>query len=174
MGKVSFIPDEHLLGYLDGTLSASEKEQVAQALISEPKVKDRLEELSYIHHQLAMVQVEEPSRNFTQRVMERLDQYPLRTGFLTQNGILLLTGVFIAVGLATFLLVQGVFDTTTTIDLNQMGLQKNYIHQELPSIPFNGKVVVNIIILVNIALAFLVLDRAVFKPWFERRRNMFT
>jgi len=29
---------------------------------------------------------------------------------------------------------------------------------------------VNIIILLNLALAFLVLDRAILKPWFERRR----
>jgi hypothetical protein len=30
--------------------------------------------------------------------------------------------------------------------------------------------VMNVIILLNLALAFLVLDRAVLKPWFERRR----
>jgi hypothetical protein len=47
-----------------------------------------------------------------------------------------------------------------------------YLDWELPEIPFNGKLIVNLIIIANIALAFIVLDRAVLKPWFERRRNM--
>jgi hypothetical protein len=67
-------------------------------------------------------------------------------------------------------LSAGVFDGTSSIDLNQTLLPNKYIQQSLPTISFNGKMVMNVIILLNLALAFLVLDRAVLKPWFERRR----
>lgn len=171
MGKQLIISDDHLLNYLDGTLSLPEKERIEQLLAANPGVLARLEQLRSIHNQLSAIKIEEPSRNFTQKVMERLS-YPLASGFSVRNGILLLGGVLVAVGIAAFLLAGGVFDATTSIDLNQMVVPNKYISKELPSISLNGKFIVNLIVLANIALAFLVLDRAVLKPWFERRRNM--
>jgi hypothetical protein len=171
MGKQPIISDEHLLNYLDGVLSLPEKEQLEQILTTDSIVVARLEKLRSIHNQLAVVRIEEPSRNFTRKVMEQLN-YPLASGFSVRNSILLLAGVLVAVGIATILLAAGVFDATTSIDLNQIVVSNKYISKELPSISLNGKFIVNLIILANIALAFLVLDRAVLKPWFERRRNM--
>jgi hypothetical protein len=78
----------------------------------------------------------------------------------------------IAVGIGAFLLSAGVFDSTGAIDLNDMGIQNKYIQESLPTIPVNGKLIMNVIIMLNIALAFLVLDRAILKPWFERRTRM--
>lgn len=173
MGKQLMISDDHLLNYLDGTLSLPEKQQVEQLVATDPGTAARLEQLRFIHNQLAVVQIEEPSRNFTQKVMERLS-YPLASGFSVKNGILLLVGVLIAVGIATTLLAAGVFDATTSIDLNQLVVANKYISKELPSISLNGKFIVNLIVLANIALALLVLDRAVLKPWFERRSNLTT
>jgi hypothetical protein len=65
-----------------------------------------------------------------------------------------------------------VFDTSGSIDLNQTIVPNKFIQQPLPSIPFNGKLVMNVIIILNLALAFLVLDKAVLKPWFEKRARL--
>jgi hypothetical protein len=105
--------------------------------------------------------------------MSKLDQYPVQSkSFSSLNGILLLAGVLVAVGIGSLLLAGGVFDGSSVIDLNQAIDTSKYIQKPLPSIPFNGKLVVNIIIMLNLALAFLMLDKAVLKPWFEKRARL--
>ena len=76
----------------------------------------------------------------------------------------------------SLLLSAGVFDSTNTLELMDIVIQNKYIdiNKSLPSIPFNEKMVVNIIILLNLALAFVVLDRTVLKPWFEKRKINFS
>jgi len=172
MNKIPQPLDNKLLELIDGTLSAHDKEQLEQQLAASPELKRRFDELSQINYSLKSSVHEQPSKYFTQRVMAKLDSYPVRTGLSARNGLLLLAGVLVAIGIGSFLLAAGVFDSSGSIDLNNMVLQNQYIKEPLPSIPFNGKLVVNIIIMLNIILAFLVLDRTILKPWFERRANM--
>lgn len=164
------IQDEKLFEYIDGGLKGVEKENIEQLLKGSPALQARLEELRSLDTNLRLVSIEQPSKNFTQRVMHKLDQYPLRSGnFPLRNGIFLLIGVLVAVGVGSLLVAAGVFDGTSSIDLNQTIVPNKYI-QKLPTFTIDGKLVVNIIILLNLALAFMVLDRAVLRPWFERRR----
>ena len=140
-------------------------------LKASPALQARLEELRRLDEDLRMIKLEQPAKNFTQRVMSRLDQYPVKSNFTFRNGIILLAGVLVAVGVGSLLVAGGIFDGKNTIDLNQtIGPVNKYIEKPIPTFNFNGKLIVNVIILLNLALAFLVLDRAILKPWFERRR----
>ncbi len=170
--KISQTQDETLFEYIDGGLKGAAKEHIEILLKKSPELQTRLEELRKLDTDLRAIQVERPAKNFTQRVMSKLDQYPIRSSALNfRNGILLLTGVLVAVGIGSLLLAGGVFDGTSTIDLNQTIVPVNkYFQKPLPTFNFNGKLIVNIIILLNLGLAFMVLDRAILKPWFERRR----
>jgi anti-sigma factor RsiW len=170
--KISQAQDEKLFEYIDGELKGVEKESIEQLLKNSPALKARLEELRMLDKDLRSITIQEPSKNFTQRVMSKLDQYPLRSSNLTlRSGILLLAGVLVAVGVGSLLVAGGVFDGTSSIDLNQTIVPINkYIQKPLPTFNFNGKLLVNIIILLNLALAFMILDRAILRPWFERRR----
>jgi hypothetical protein len=173
MNKLSKSQDDKLLDYLDGTLSPAEKARLEQEIFNAPELQNRLVELRRITTALQRVELQQPSKNFTQRVMERLDQYPVRAGLTMRNGILLLAGVLVAIGLGSLLLAAGIFDAPGAINLNELGLESKYIKQPLPSIPINGKLVVNIIIMLNIALAFILLDRTILRPWFEQRLRHF-
>jgi hypothetical protein len=86
-----------------------------------------------------------------------------------RSGLFLLSGILMVLAVAVTLLTTGVFDGATTIDLNQMNLMKDFVKENLPSISVDGKWVINIIILLNLAVAFVVFDRAVLKPLFQRR-----
>lgn len=170
MKKLPQSVDDTLLDYLDGQLNAVDSQKVERELQLNPAWQSRLAELRTITSSLKETNLEYPSKNFTISVMNRLDQYPAQSGFSVRNAILLLTGVLIAVGIASVLVAAGVFDnTTTSIDLNQVELSKKYIKTPLPSFQFNGKLIVNIIIILNLGLAWLVLDRAILKPFFQRR-----
>jgi hypothetical protein len=165
-------PDDKLLAYLDKTLSPSETRELQQQVEHDPALKARLEALRKIHEALQQLTIEEPSRNFTQAVMGKLDHAPAPSpGFPIRNGILLLVAVLMATGMALYLLSGGVFDNATTlVDVPSIDLPDKYFDRPLPSIYFDGKLMINIIILLNLGLAWVVLDRTILRPYFKRRQ----
>jgi len=170
MKKVSQSVDDILSNYLDGTLSASEKLKAEENIRINPAWQERLDELKMIDMVLGQSTVEQPSRTFTNEVMSRLHQYPASTGFSIRKGILLLTGVLVVIGIATILLSTGAFDNTTTnIDLNQIEVSRKFVKTPLPSFELNGKFIVNMIIILNLGLGWIVLDRTILRPFFQRR-----
>jgi hypothetical protein len=59
------------------------------------------------------------------------------------------------------------------VDIGNSSIFERLSNRSFPAIPINGKLVVNIIILLNLGLAWLVLDRAVLRPLFRRRATSF-
>ena len=171
MDKVTRESDDLLLHYIDGTLSQSEKQKLEKDLEQSEVLRKRLDHLRSTHLLLRSNRLEQPSKNFAQIVMTRLNQDPIRaTSFPIRNSLLLLAGVVLVAIIASILVPAGVFDSiSTTIDLNQVELPKKYLERTLPSISIDGKIMVNVIILVNLVLGWLVLDRAILKPIFQRR-----
>lgn len=133
---------------------------------------DESDELNAIDRYLKSVRIEQPSGNFTQHVMSNLHRASATAlGLPSRNKMLMLAGILVTIGIAILLLAGGAFESVTTITVDQEILPNNQIREYIPTIPFNGKLVINIVILMNLALAFMILDRAVLKPWFERRRH---
>ena len=171
MDKVTPASDDMLLHYIDGTLSQSEKQKLEKDLEQSEILRKRLDQLRSTHLLLRSNRLEQPSKNFAQVVMARLNNDPIRgTSFPIRNSLLLLAGVLVVAIIASVLAPAGVFDSiSTTIDLNQVELPKKYLERTLPSISIDGKLMVNVIILINLVLGWLVLDRAILKPIFQRR-----
>jgi hypothetical protein len=170
MKKVSQSVDDILSNYLDGNLSTSEMLKAEENIRSNPAWQERLDELKLINMLLDQNPVEQPSRTFTDEVMSRLHQYPSSAGFSVRKGILLLTGILVVIGIATILLSTGAFDNiTTNIDLNQIEVSRKFVKTPLPSFELNGKFIVNMIIILNLGLGWIVLDRTILRPFFQRR-----
>lgn len=130
------------------------------------------QELNTIDLYLKSVHIEQPSVNFTQQVMNNLHRASAVTlGLPSRNTMLLLTGILVTIGIAILLIAGGAFNSVTSISIDQNIIPNDRIREYIPTIPFNGKLVINIVILMNLALAFIILDRTVLKPWFERRRH---
>ncbi len=173
MKKIPQPLDDTLLNYLDGSLKLEEKEDLEKSLHESDTLRARFEELRMVHSALSEKNLEQPSKNFTQMVMGKLDGYVERSTFPIRNGIFLLAGILVAVGIVAVLVSSGVFDQTqTVVDLNNIMLPKQFIQQTLPTVSVNGKLVINIIIVLNLGLAWLVLDRAILKPYFTRRMQV--
>ena len=169
MKKVTQQSDDMLLDFLDGKLNVEQQEAVTEALRHDPTLRERLDQLTVVHEALRFSQPDQPSKNFTVSVMSKLDTYQAPHGLSIKNGLFLLAGIVVVLTIAVILLSAGVFDQTTTVDLNNVSLAQRFLKQSLPSISIDGKTLVNSIILLNIVIAFLVLDRAVLKPFFQRR-----
>jgi len=166
--------DDQLLQYLDGTLAEKDKIELEMLLANNANFEMRLAELRSIHTALSRnARLEQPSKLFTDKVMHNLDRLPVEITTSPRNGLLLLLGILVATGAMIFLLASGVFDNLNeTISLDKLVLKNNLITNPLPSIPINGKWMVNGILLLTLGLAFVLLDRTILKPYFDRRSRM--
>jgi hypothetical protein len=136
------------------------------------KPDDNSKELRYIDSVFEKKnKLESPSSNFTHRVMMNLHSMPVASALSPKNGLLLLCGTIVAVTILTFLVSAGIFDSanqTITIDkLPDLEVTKNFN----PTFAINGKLIMNGLILLNIVLAFILLDRTVLRPYFNRRMS---
>lgn len=160
--------EDKLLDYFDGKLSPSERSTFEAMMSSDEELKSRFESLRSADGLLKNISLVSPSKNFTLGVMDNLDRYAQHSPSI-RNGLFLLLGILMVMGIAVTLLTTGVFDGATTVDLNQVNVVQDFVKQNLPSISIDGKWLINTIILLNLAVAFVVLDRAVLKPYFQRR-----
>lgn len=164
--------DIKLLEYVDGALSENEKRAFEEILNNNVLLKARYDALRMMEGAIRAEQPLSPSRNFTRNVMANLHTAPAPGQGSTLNGLFLLGGVILLVIICTVLLSSGIFDAaTTTIDLNQINLFKDYINPSLPSVGLHMKTIINCIIFLNLVIALLVFDRSVLKPLFQRRVN---
>ena len=172
MNKLSPAKEEELLHYLDGELGSVQKASLEAEIQGSILLKNRLQELQTVQSFLMRkATLESPSKNFTLKVMEGLDTQPVRSLFSPRKGLLLLIGVIIASGISLMLLTSGVFDSTTT-SLIVDAPKNKWIQDPSFSIPFNGKILVNGIIFLNLALALVLLDRTILRPLFQKRTSM--
>lgn len=156
--------DEKLLRYLDEgkrleELSLTEEEQVRFKELS------RLHELLLREHQPLM-----PSSNFTSRVMNSLRRQPTPSLLTPRNGLWLLAGLVVATGI-TITVLSGESASLTQNILPAPSLKWTTPLPQLPKPTLDVKQLIQGIIILNSALALFLLDRAVLRPFFQRRAD---
>ena len=173
MKKVSDQIDDLLIQFLDGNLTGEKLEKIKQGLSTSEELRDRLEVLKLIQTSMESPALMHPSSNFTKKVMNNLHRATSQTAVTPKNGLLLLLGILIAIGIGATLVDSGFFNSVNgMLSIKPVDLPSGIKSPGLPSIPFNGKVIVNSLIALNLGLAFLLLDRFVFKPLFHRKSRM--
>lgn len=173
MKKVSQEIDELLVAYLEGKLTGEKLEKIEKGLDASEALRSRLEVLRLVQQSLERNTLLHPSANFTNKVMGNLDKVPAATMLTPKNGLLLLAGILVAMGICTSLVDTGIFNTLNgMLSLNQLNLPTQLNTPTLPAIPLSGRLIVNSIIALNMGLAFLLLDRTILRPFFNRRSRM--
>lgn len=164
------ITDNELLDFLDGNGDERDRARIEKSISSDLTVKKRLEELRLVHQFLQGNTLSSPSKNFTQRVMSNLHARPASSILSPKNGLILLAGLLIASLLALTLTSSGAFDQWHGfLPFDSSPLKNKWV--TLPSsVPFDIKVFVKVVVLINAALALLLLDRTILRPYFQRRK----
>ena len=168
------LTDDQLLNFLDGNAAASERDQLNKLIGLNPEIKKRVEELQAVHFFLQKQnKIEQPSKSFTEKVMAGLHRRPSLSLLSPKNGLLLLVGLMVASGLAITLVSSGAFDQWHTFfNLGQIPIKNNVV--KLPtSIPFDVKLIVKILVMINIVIGFVLLDRTILRPIFQKRAERF-
>lgn len=171
MEKITDSQEARLQNFLDGKLEGAALQELKQELGASPALQHRLEELRPVHEFLKKNSIQAPSAQFVDRVIRNLSRGALTTYPSPKNGLMLLAGVMVASGMLAMMLTAGTFDQISgSISIEQMEPLKKYVTTpSLPQININGKLVMNILIGINLVLAFIVLDRTILRPFFQRR-----
>ena len=168
------LTDDQLLNFIDGSGSETDRSHVSKLIGSNPEVKKRVEELQAVHFFLQKQnKIEQPSKSFTEKVMAGLHRRPSLSMLSPKNGLLLLVGLMVASGLAITLVSSGAFDQWHTFfNLGQIPIKNNVV--KLPtSIPFDVKLIVKILVMINVVIGFVLLDRTILRPIFQKRAERF-
>jgi hypothetical protein len=167
---------ELLIRYHSGELDVSKCEQVERELQRSPDLQRYREQLNELDQYLKQQsKVAQPSKNFTDKVMHGIT-LPVRSHTLSPKmGLLLLISVLTIATIAVIFLTNGFFDPYV-IPLN-VNLKALYF-EKLPSLDFNfpfpSKWVVSAFLILNLAIGFVLLDRTILKPYFQRRAEEFS
>jgi hypothetical protein len=157
--------DERMQKFLDGELDAADVRALLEAAQRDVVLAAKLNAMKSVHQYLGRSVLESPSAGFTQRMMARLEHLPHTVRHSPRNGLLLLMGVLVACTVLILILGhEALPGGTLRMDTSRLPLPDVNIH-----LTVNLKWVINGLILVNLALGFLVLDRTVLRPFFERR-----
>lgn len=170
MEKITEAQETNLQRYLDGELDGPALQQFKEELNASPALQRRLEVARPVHEFLRKNSLQSPTAAFVDRVMRNLSRGAISSYPSPKNGLMLLAGVMIASGMLAVMLSAGTFDQITRlITVDQVEILNKYQTPSLPSFSISGKVIMNILIGVNLVLAFIVLDRTVLRPFFQRR-----
>jgi hypothetical protein len=173
MKEADFTPtDELLIQYLDGTLDAAGRTALEARLKTDADLQSKLEWLRTMEKEMHRMKWEEPSVRFTDQVMKSLAP-GLQSRISLKSSLLLLLGTLVTIVVSAMLVSAGVFDETGTLDMNNLISKQDYVRLTLPAIPLSSKWIINILIIINLALAFVVLDRTILKPFFEKRSHTY-
>ncbi len=172
MDKFTTKQDDQLLDYLDGKMDATNLQQLKKALESSSVLQARLEALRLVHRTLSHGKLESPSPSFVSKVMMNLDNASFSSGLSPKNGLLLLMGVTVATGMLLVMLNTGIFDQFKGLVAWPQSLPAQKYLQSLPAVSINGKLIIDILVGLNLLLAFLVLDKTVLKPFFQKRAGV--
>ncbi len=170
MEKITEAQEANLQRYLDGELEGPGLQQFKEELSASAALQRRLEMIRPVHEMLGKNKLQSPSAQFVDRVMRNLSRQYLKPYPSPKNGLMLLAGVMVASGLLAVLLSAGTFDQITGIvTLKQVDILNKYQTPGIPTFNVSGKLIMKILIGVNLVLAFIVLDRTVLRPFFDRR-----
>ena len=170
MEKISAEQEDRLQDYLDGKIEGAALQQVKNDLSGSEAMQKRLEELRHVQEFLKKNSLKHPSTVFVERVMKSLSVKPLSAYPSPKNGLMLLMGVMVATGMLVMMISAGFFDKVSGIvSLDQLEPVRKYVTPSIPAMTINGKLIMKVLIGINLVLAFIVLDRTVLRPFFQRR-----
>lgn len=175
MEKISNQQNHRLQDFLEGKLSGAEATVLKAELEKSAVLRRQLEELRLLHSLLTERSKMDtiPSSDFTYNVMRNLDRNPSTVSTLSpRNGLLLLVGILVATGTGMFLLATGSLDSMNgLLPLKELNLPKVLTDVSIKTIPLSLKIIMKIAIIISLAIAFVVLDRTVLKPFFDRKHR---
>lgn len=153
------LTEEQIWEVIDGLASSEIVLEHEKMLLTDSAYKKHFEQYATLQEQLMSLDLEVPSMRFTQNVLDNV--LPLTKGAYKKNRapFFFLIAMGILSVMSMLLLLQGGGSLGDNLLINMEGVISS----------FSNPLVMNIFILLNVVLAFVILDKKVFKPYFSSK-----
>jgi len=171
------LTDQDLIDLIDNNISAERKTEILDQIDKNTDLKKRYQVLLSIHSGLEEITLNDPSKNFSDKVMSNLQnpQYVpdmISVPFRSRNLLTFLT-IFAGILVGIYILGTGTISipffgqlTTEPINLKGVELNVNPIMNLITT-----SLVFKIFLGADMILAWFLLDKMVLKPYFANRRK---
>ncbi|MEN8248339.1 MAG: hypothetical protein ABFS32_05370 [Bacteroidota bacterium] len=169
------VTEELIMQYLDGNLSKEEAHRVEIAIDEDDLLKKLFERHNAIHQTLNESSVYSPSTDFTDSVMNAVRLVKQSEGkFFNRLRLISLFLIVFIVVTSLYYLGVSFYPTMGSIMTDEISLREFTVNMKPAKDLLNSDVLFKIVLYVNGIIGLFLLDRAVLKPYFTRRRQRYS
>ena len=167
--------EEIIIKYLDGELSKQEVILFEDELKGNKPFAELYERHLGIHSQLSAEKLASPSANFTNKVMQSVATLRLSDGkFFNRTRFYVLILIAIAVATTLYYLSAQFYPSVGDALTNEITLKQFTLNIEPAQQILSTDLLFKIVFYVNGLISLLLLDRAILKPYFARRKQRYS
>lgn len=164
-----------ILNFLDNNLSTEEREAFEQATKEDEALNRLLEHHKRLHASLQQQKISSPGADFAEKVMRTVTSIDLKQSrFFNRTRVLTITLVGLIVLSSIYYLSINFYPVFGDAIANQVSLKQFTVDLNPARQIFNSDSLFKIVFYVNGVVGLLLLERAVLKPFFARRRERFS
>ena len=167
--------EETILKYLDGLLSKEEETNLLAAIQHDEELEELFARHSQIHSALKNQIQESPSSSFAERVMASIEHLELaKTRFFNKSRLFVIALVSLILLSTVYYLGMKFYPTLGSALASELSLRQFRIDLNPARNFLDSNTLFKIVFYVNGVISLLLLDRAVLKPYFNRRKERYS
>ena len=167
--------EETIIRYLDGELSEEEIHSFETALKIDKAFAELYERHSGIHNSLLSNKVSSPSTEFTNKVMQSVASLNFRDSkFFNKTRLFVLILIVIALATTLYYISSQFYPAIGGALSNEITMQDFTLDLQPAQQLLSSDILFKIVFYVNGLVILLLLDRAILKPYFTRRKQRYS
>ncbi len=169
------ITEETIFNYLDHQLSAEEVELFEKEIHDDQFLSNKFKQLKLAHESLSVQKISSAPAGFAERVMNSITEIEASSGkFFNKNRIFVLILIGLVVLSTLYYLSIQFYPGIGNMVTNQVTLQKITVDLNPTRKILDSGMLFKFVFYVNGVIGLLLLERALLKPYFERRKQRYS
>ena len=167
--------EEIILNYLDGHLNSEEEKALLAKMETDTELRKLFEHHREIHESLKLEQLKSPSAGFADRVMTAVyELHTTRTKFFNRSRLFVISLIGVILITTIYYLSIQFYPTLGNSVANDITMRELTVDLNPAKTFLNSELLFKIVFYVNGVIGLFLLDRAVLKPYFARRRERYS
>ncbi len=167
--------EDTITKYIDDELSIDEKVLFDKELKIDTAFAELFDHHRTIHVTLAKEQLQSPAANFVDEVMSSVRVSNItETKFFNKMRLLILSLIAVAVATSLYYLSMKFYPTLGLNISNEISLKDVTLNLQPAQKLINSDILFKVVFYVNGLISLLLLDRAILKPYFARRKQRYS
>jgi hypothetical protein len=167
--------EETILNYLDGHLNEQEEKAFMEAVEADKEIKKLFMHHKEIHTSLEQEELHSPSAGFADRVMDAVYQlHATRTKFFNRSRLFVIGLIGIILITTVYYLSIKFYPSLGSSVANDITIREFTVDLNPAKTFLDSDVLFKVVFYINGIVSLFLLDRAVLKPFFARRRERYS